>query len=151
MPGMSATRAAISRFEVYGLDRILERIANGETLRQLAETPELATSRPMINNWLLGAFGNEDPNSPDGQRIRRERRAAYQLAKQASADVLVEDAGEILDAETDPRAAALVINVANLHLDALRKVMSAPPLAAPAAPGQIEDAEVLQLEPGEEA
>lgn len=159
---MPISRAAFARFEAYGLDNILERVADGETLRSLAADPQLATSRPMLNNWLLGAMGNEDPATEEGKRIRRERRAAYELAKRSSADVLVEDAGEILDAESDPKAAALVkaksdfrlwlaarrnrdsygqqqnpalvINVGSLHLDALRKVMAAAPaLPAPRA------------------
>lgn len=167
MASRPISRAAFIRLEAYGLDNILELVADGWTLRRIAELDGIACSRPMLNTWLRGGHGLESPFTPEGKRIRDERRAAYELAQQASADVLVEDAGEILDNETDGRNAALakarsdfrlwlaarrnreaydakqapglVINVGNLHLDSLRKLMAQPRPAPPALaePGEL--------------
>jgi hypothetical protein len=142
MPGMPITRASIEVIAAYGLDRILDRIANGEPLVKIA--PEVGVSRPLLNGFLTGKIQVQgEPTAARDQRVE-----AYQDAKKMAAQSMVEDAGVMLDEEKDFRMAQLAksraehrrwqaerldrdqfgqpkqeiqVNIGVLHLDALRQ------------------------------
>jgi transcriptional regulator with XRE-family HTH domain len=80
MPGRPKTRAAFALIEKSGGEHlILNRVAEGTTLKQLAE--ELGISRPMLSAWC---------NHPT-------RQDAYTRARRAAADAYMDEGLEILD------------------------------------------------------
>lgn len=68
-----------------GEDSVFERVADGEPMRAIAES--LGISRPMLYLWI--------------KRGGEEREEKYDMAREISADALVEDGLEILDAPLD--------------------------------------------------
>ena len=119
-----------------GLDPILERVADGDTIRTISL--DLGCTRCALNDWL-----NEEP----------ERRALYRAARAASAAALADAALDIADAsrETGTSKARLqietrqwlagvynredfgvnkqpgvTVNIGSLHLDSLRQSQGVP-------------------------
>lgn len=164
MPGQPITAAAIARMEAYGLDRILDRIINGELMGKIADDPHIAVSRPMLSRWLNGRV--ERVKGEPGKQRAAEREKLYREARALSAQSIVEDGLDVLDNETDPKASHLAknradfrlrlaenydrtnfaakqsgvninLNIGDLHLDALRRravARPAEPVALLAAP-----------------
>lgn len=146
-PLKRAMLAGISK--LGGLNPILDRVANGETIRSIAV--DVGCSRSMLTEWL-----HNDA----------ERRALYLRARATSADALAESALDIADAssETGTSKARLqvetrqwlagvydreqygqqkpgvTVNIGQLHLDALRQ-RQAEKVAAPSV--QVIDTKVL--------
>lgn len=80
MPGKSKTRAAFALIEKSGGEQfILNRVAEGATLKQLAE--ELGISRPMLSAWCNNST----------------RQDAYARARRAAAEAYMDQGLEILD------------------------------------------------------
>lgn len=148
LPGRPITAAHIKRANAYGLDRILDRVIDGETLRVIASDPLLNVSRPFLSQWLCGKV--HDQRGPlDQQKARSAtRRGLYEDARRMSAMSVVEDGRDSLDNETDPKMAQIAnyraafrlkmaevfdrerfgaakvqveVNIGNMHLDALRR------------------------------
>lgn len=88
--------------EAGGVDAILERVAGGETLSQIAE--DLGWPRQMLSDWLNG-----DP----------ERQAALKRARASSASALAEQSLKIAD-EVGP----LDVQKARLQVDTRRWLAS---------------------------
>jgi hypothetical protein len=116
MPGQPITRAAVARLEAYGLQRILDRIIDGDLLREIAADKRVNVSRPMLSRWLNGDVGDEKHPPEERDRLRAERRALYRKARALSSETLAEDGLAALDRETDPRAAQLVRGRAEFRL-----------------------------------
>lgn len=122
--------------DIGGLEVVLDRVANGETLRMIAA--DLGTTRQMLGDWL-------------GDDV--ERRALYQRARAASAAVFAEHALEIADQSSETgtskarlqietrqwlagiyspgefaaKPAAVNVNIGSLHLDSLRRANAMEP------------------------
>ena len=119
-----------------GPERIVERVASGETLAAIAQ--ELDTSREQLSQYM-----NSD----------EQRAAALRSARARAADALVDQTVAIADAATpadaqvarlkidvrqwaasrwnraeygQDRGPAVAINIGSLHLDALRQVRDVP-------------------------
>src|SRR5688572_5593497 len=88
MSGKPLTRAAGERMSAYGLDRILARVTECETLKRIANDPAVAVSRPMLNRWLLGI--DYDKQVPGSEVQARVRAALYREAQQLSVLVRAE-------------------------------------------------------------
>jgi hypothetical protein len=121
--------AAVS--EAGGLDGIIDRIANGETLTAVAGS--IGVGRVLLSDWLHG-----DPER-QGRLFRARQTAASALAEQSlkiadevgPLDVqkarLQVDTRRWLASRYDPatygdQKAQVEINIGQLHVDALRKV-----------------------------
>lgn len=94
----------MARLEKYGLDRILERIEDGETLKSIAQDPEIQCGRSTLSRWLYGYYKSRGETKEQAEA----RKIAYfhARARQAMADV--EDAKDIADKETDWHMAGVV-------------------------------------------
>ena len=81
MAGQPRLNALVSAIESAGGDDVIfDRIADGEFLTSVAEDWDVSSQ--LLRKWI---------------RLDPERVKRYDAAKHASADALVEDAGEILD------------------------------------------------------
>lgn len=114
MPGQPITAAAIQRLEAYGLERILDRVIDGDHLSVIASDPHINVSRPMLSRWINGRIDSQggDPGKERGA----QRRALYLEARALSAQSLVEDGMRDLERETDPKAAHLAKSKAEFRL-----------------------------------
>lgn len=91
MPGKPITRAAGERMAAYGLDRILARVTECETLKRIANDPAINVSRPMLNRWLLGI--DYDKQVPGSETGAQQRATFYREAQRLSAMVRAEREG----------------------------------------------------------
>ena len=122
--------------DLGGVENVLDRIANGETLRDLALA--VGCSRAMLGEWLL--------NEP-------ERRALYHAARAASASALAEESLALADGASElgtskarlqietrqwlagvydreqygPKQTAVQVNIGALHIDAMRQFNASSP------------------------
>ena len=129
-----------------GVDWVLERVANGEPLRQIAA--DLGCTRAVLSDWML---------------IDPERRAAYACARASSAAALAEHSLQIADSSSEtgcskarlqceqrqwlagiynreeygPKASNVQVNIGMLHIDAMRRA------SADDAPVQVIDTKAL--------
>lgn len=131
MAGKPKLRAMLATIhDAGGIDHVLRRVADGETLTGIARS--MGLSRSMLSDWL-----NDTP----------ERAESLRRARATSASALAEQALELADTNAcaehgktrlqiemrrwlagryspdeyaDQKAAAVTVNVGSLHLDALR-------------------------------
>lgn len=121
-----------------GVDAILDRVANGETMMDIAASLSRsegfgAHSPVMLSNWL-----REDPQRAE-RLLQARARAASSLAEQSLviADSATPEGVQVARLQVDVRKwlaskydpntfgdkqAAVEINIGQLHVDALRKV-----------------------------
>lgn len=130
MAGQPITAEYCKRLEAYGLERILDRIIDGEFMHTIAADPAIRVSRPFLSRWLNGTLpGSKNPKVADAVAERRElydqaralhdqaleiekqkaaeRKRQYAEALELSADAIVEDGARHLEEETDPRMSQL--------------------------------------------
>jgi len=130
MAGRPRTRKMLARIDACGGDALLNRIAGGEPIKAVAES--IGVSRQLLSGFL-----NSEQNR-DGLRAAREQ-AAHVFAEEA---LTISDAATPQDVQVaklrvdtrrwiaskwgralygDDRNPLVNINVAQLHLDSLRK------------------------------
>jgi transposase-like protein len=132
MPGATVQRVLASMVaDQGGVRRLLERIADGETITDIAR--ELGVSRAYLSSWLARRAGRDAVD-----RAHREAAGAYADQIQRLAGTTTEDnsrgrrvqidALRWLASKKDPQAygdqqgPVVQLNVNSLHLDALRQV-----------------------------
>lgn len=133
MPGKLKTRQAHTLIEkAGGEDYIYGRVADGATLKQLAE--ELGISRPILSGWC-----NHTSRRDAYVSARREAALAHAeeglaivdsaTPETASAAKLRSDYRKYLAAKLDPRTwgdpkAAVTIDLGQLHLEAVKQIQA---------------------------